>query len=102
MKNHGQYKDFDAFCLSPPFSSLHPQPRQSSLLLYDSVVTFAFPFVTLTPNCLAFAKISTRFREETACEILKQVFVSVDGLREESVDHESLKGVEAFVGGFFS
>jgi len=26
--------------------------------------------VTFTPNCLAFATISTRFREDTACPIL--------------------------------
>ena len=37
---------------------------------YDSVVTLAFGFVTFTPNCFAFATISTRFREDTACAIL--------------------------------
>ena len=37
---------------------------------YDSVVTLAFAFVTLTPNCLAFATISTLFLDDTACEIL--------------------------------
>lgn len=37
---------------------------------YDSVVTLAFGFVTFTPNCFAFAMISTRFLDDTACPIL--------------------------------
>jgi len=32
---------------------------------YDSVVTFALAFVTLTDNCFALATMSTRFRAET-------------------------------------
>lgn len=38
--------------------------------IYTSVVTFALAFVTLTPNCLARAMMSIRFREETALAIL--------------------------------
>lgn len=33
---------------------------------YDSVVTLAFAFVTLTPSCFAFATMSTLFLDETA------------------------------------
>lgn len=39
---------------------------------YDSVVTLALPFVTLTPSSRARATMSTRFRAETACEILEK------------------------------
>lgn len=45
-------------------------PRMTFLPPYTSVVTFALAFVTLTPNCLARAIISIRFREETALAIL--------------------------------
>lgn len=44
-------------------------------LVYDSVVTLAFAFVTFTPNCFAFATISTLFFDETACEILALISV---------------------------
>ena len=43
-------------------------------MIYDSVVTLAFAFVTLTPNIFAFAIMSTLFLDETACDIL--LFVS--------------------------
>ena len=47
------------------------QGLYSSLLaVYDSVVTLAFAFVTLTPNCFAFAMISTLFLDDTECAIL--------------------------------
>jgi hypothetical protein len=36
---------------------------------HDSVVTFALPFVTLTPSAFAFARILTRFLDDTACAI---------------------------------
>jgi hypothetical protein len=36
---------------------------------HDSVVTLALPFVTLTPSAFAFARISTRFLDDTACAI---------------------------------
>jgi len=39
------------------------------LLDHDSVVTLALPLVTLTPSALAFARISTRFLDDTACAI---------------------------------
>ena len=39
---------------------------------YDSVVTRAFAFVTLTPNCFARAMISILFLDETAWLILGQ------------------------------
>jgi len=45
-------------------------------LVYDSVLTRALPFVTLTPSCLARATMSMRFRAETECEIL--VLVSME------------------------
>jgi hypothetical protein len=48
--------------------AVYAPPR--SPFLYDSVLTRAWPFVTFTPNCLALAMISMRFRAETACEIL--------------------------------
>jgi hypothetical protein len=42
-----------------------------SPFLYDSVLTRAWPFVTLTPNCFALAMISMRFRADTEWEILR-------------------------------
>ena len=45
-------------------------------LVYDSVVTLAFAFVTFTPSCFAFATISTLFFDETACEILVVVSIT--------------------------
>jgi hypothetical protein len=41
----------------------------SPTVSHDSVVTFALPFVTLTPSCFALWMMSTRLREETECEI---------------------------------
>jgi len=38
--------------------------------VYDSVLTLALPFVTLTPNCFARVMISMRFLAETAWAIL--------------------------------
>ena len=46
---------------------------QSFPPIHDSVVTLAFAFVTLTPNCFALAMISTLFLDETACAILNLV-----------------------------
>lgn len=40
-----------------------------SLATYDSVVTFAFAFVTFTPSCLALATMSILLRADTACAI---------------------------------
>jgi hypothetical protein len=48
------------------FSLVH----NDTILAYDSVVTLAFAFVTLTPNCFALETISIRLRAETACAIL--------------------------------
>jgi len=43
-----------------------PEKHPSNVpALYDSVVTFALAFVTLTDNCFALATMSTRFRAET-------------------------------------
>jgi len=50
------------------FALLH---LHNAIHIYDSVVSLAFAFVTLTPNVFAFAMISTRFRAETACAILE-------------------------------
>lgn len=44
---------------------------------HASVVTFALLFVTFTPSCLARASISTRFLDETACDILESESVTV-------------------------
>jgi len=46
-----------------------PTIHNKSKPIYTSTVTFAFAFVTLTPNCFALARISTLFLAETACEI---------------------------------
>jgi hypothetical protein len=46
---------------------------QTSSPAYDSVLTLAWPFVTLTPSCFALVTISMRFLAETACEILGNV-----------------------------
>ena len=55
----------------PHASEAGIQGLYSSLLaVYDSVVTLAFAFVTLTPNCFAFAMISTLFLDDTECAIL--------------------------------
>jgi hypothetical protein len=43
--------------------------RLTGVIHHDSVVTLALPFVTLTPSAFAFAKISTRFLDDTACAI---------------------------------
>lgn len=47
-------------------------PTQTMLFhsIYDSVVSLALPFVTLTPNCFALATISILFLDETALAIL--------------------------------
>ena len=50
--------------------------HQNRLYNHDSVVTFAFAFVTFTPNCFAFAMISTRFRDETLWAILRLLLAS--------------------------
>jgi hypothetical protein len=66
--------------LSGPFdlhqhirSISHSTPSHPSLSIpiypHDSVVTLALPLVTLTPSAFAFARISTRFRDDTACAI---------------------------------
>lgn len=52
--------------LHPPLSR-HPQNKKP---IYDSVVTLAFALVTLTPSCLALARISTLFLADTEWEIL--------------------------------
>lgn len=57
-------------CSRPLDASIPSQNQSRHHLAHDSVVTFALAFVTLTPNCFAFARISTRFRDDTACEIL--------------------------------
>lgn len=44
------------------------QPPKKTL--YTSVVTLALALVTLTPNCLARAMMSMRFRDETLLAIL--------------------------------
>jgi len=41
-------------------------PIVAMLSVYDSVVTFAFGFVTFTPSCFALAIISILFRDDTA------------------------------------
>ena len=51
------YYESCRYCLEPPQAS---------------VVTLALAFVTLTPNCFAFATMSTLFLDETACEILEK------------------------------
>ena len=57
-----------------PFELLQ---RKKLHLVYDSVVTLALAFVTLTPSCFAFATISTLFFDETACEILPLVSIAL-------------------------
>jgi hypothetical protein len=54
----------------------HTQSQQSHQI-YDSVVTLAFAFVTLTPKALALATISNLLRADTACAILRNGLVSV-------------------------
>lgn len=46
------------------------QPKTDPEPFYTSVVTFALALVTLTPNCLARAMMSIRFRDETLWAIL--------------------------------
>ena len=53
-----------------PRFPLPAQTTQCLLPVYTSVVTFALALVTLTFNCLARARMSTRFRDETLCAIL--------------------------------
>src|SRR4051812_4006450 len=52
----------------PCKTAVLPSPFHTlTLHIYDSVVTLALAFVTLTPSDFAFAMISTRFLAETAC-----------------------------------
>ena len=48
-------------------------PQRHYALAHASTVTLALGFVTLTPSCFARASMSTRFREETECAILRVV-----------------------------
>lgn len=52
----------------PPLPPVVLQPPKKTL--YTSVVTLALALVTLTPNCLARAMMSMRFRDETLLAIL--------------------------------
>lgn len=54
------------------FREADAQPFLEPATIYDSVVSLALPLVTLTPSCLARATISIRFRELTACAILRK------------------------------
>lgn len=53
-------------------SNFHTGFDYTPVHIYDSTVTLALGLVTLTPRDLALARMSTRFREETACPILKR------------------------------
>lgn len=50
--------------MPPPEEFIHHR------YIYDSVLTRALLFVTLTPNCFALAMMSMRFLAETEWEIL--------------------------------
>ena len=58
-------------CLKSERRRVCPRPKNRHRCpVYDSVLTRALLFVTFTPNCLALAMISMRFRAETEWEIL--------------------------------
>lgn len=63
--------DLDEALADPESLTIAHKTRKNPVPFpYASVVTLAFGFVTLTPNCFALEMISILFLDETACPIL--------------------------------
>lgn len=61
--------EIELFTVANMRDIFQPSILPSSALPHDSVVILALPLVTFTPSDFAFARISTRFLEDTACAI---------------------------------